>query len=75
MTLLGFFEGGGVAAALRLLTQVLEESAPGLADELSADSPLGVRAEIGMVGTGVSPSKPGIGEMMFFKAYIQRYRE
>jgi hypothetical protein len=75
VVVLAFFGGGGGAAALRLPSQVLEDPALGLAVESSADSPLGVRAEIGMAGIGMSPSNPVIGEMKLSRAYICRYGE
>jgi hypothetical protein len=75
MIFLGFIKGGGVVAALCLPARVLEDPAPGLTDESSADSLLGAWAKIGMVGIGISPSNPGIGEMKLSKVCIRRHRE
>jgi hypothetical protein len=60
-TFQGFFRGGGVAAALHLSAHVLGDLALGHVDESSANPALGVQAEIGTVGIGMSPSKPGDG--------------
>jgi hypothetical protein len=57
-------------AALHFPTQVLDNPALGPTDESSVDSPLKVRAKIGIAGIGISPSKLGIGEIKLFKAFI-----
>jgi hypothetical protein len=66
-TFRGLFRGG-VATALRLPAQVLEDRALGPLDESSSNSTLGVWAKIGTTGIGVSPSKPGMCEMKLFRA-------
>jgi hypothetical protein len=53
-----FFRVGGGAMALRLLALVL----------VDPTSPLGVWAETGMAGIGISPSNSGIGEMKLSRA-------
>jgi hypothetical protein len=70
MAFLAFLGGGGVAAALQLPAQVLDDLALGPANESSADSALRVRAEIRIPEIDMSPSKPGIGEMKLSRACI-----
>jgi hypothetical protein len=72
---LAFFGGKGGAAALCLPALVMEDLTLGLTVKSSANSPLGVWAEIGMVGIGISPSNLGIDEMKLSRAYIRRYGE
>jgi hypothetical protein len=75
MVVLAFFGGGGGAAALCLPTLVVEDLTLGLTVKSSADSPLGVWAEIRMAEIGISPSNLGIDEMKLSRAYIHRYGE
>jgi hypothetical protein len=75
MAPLVFFEGGGVVAALHLPARVLEDPTPGPAVESSADSPLGVRTEIGMARIRISPSKSRMGEIKLSKACTQRFKK
>jgi hypothetical protein len=74
-TFLAFFEGGKVVAALRLPARVMDDLALGHADESLANSTFGIRAEIGIVGIGISPSKPETGEMKLSMPCIQIYKE
>jgi hypothetical protein len=64
-----------VVVALCLTSRVLEDPAPGLADESSVDSLLGVWAEIRTAGIGISLSNLGIGEIKLSRACIPRYRK
>jgi hypothetical protein len=57
---LAFFWGVGLAVAFRLLTQVFDASTLALVEGSSMASPPGGWAEMGIVGIGMSPSKPGI---------------
>jgi hypothetical protein len=70
MTLLAFFRGGGVAAALCLPARVSEDSALGPADKSSVDSVLGTRTEIGMVRIGSSHWKLEMVDVKLSKAFI-----
>jgi hypothetical protein len=60
--------------SLCLPARVLGDLALGPADESSANSMLGVWAEIGTIGISVSTSKLVIGEIMLSRAYIYIYR-
>jgi hypothetical protein len=73
-TFLAFLEAVGVAVTLRLPARVLEDPALGPFDDALADSTLGVRTEVETVGIGVSPLRPGIGEMKLSKACNQTYK-
>jgi hypothetical protein len=59
-----------MAVTFLLLAQVFEVLALAPVEESLMDSPLGSRAEIGMAGIRMSPSKPGRGEMKLSKASI-----
>jgi hypothetical protein len=69
---LAFFGGGGGAAVLRLPALVLVDPAPGLADESSSDSPLGVQDVIRMARIIISPSYLGIMEAIV-RASLKTY--
>jgi hypothetical protein len=71
---LAFFWGVGLVAAFHLPARVVKALALALADGSLADSPLGDRAEIGIVGIRMSSSNPGMGEMKLSKACIQTYK-
>jgi hypothetical protein len=43
-------------------------------DDEPADSTVGVQAQIGTSGIGISPSKPGIGVMKLSKACSQMFK-
>jgi hypothetical protein len=58
---LAFFWGVGLTIALRFPAQVLDTPALALADGSLAGLPLGDRADTGIVGIGMSPSNPGLG--------------
>jgi hypothetical protein len=68
---LAFFEGVELAVAFHLPAQALRALAPALTEGSLIDSSSGGRAETGMVGIEMSPSKPGMGEMKLSKACIQ----
>jgi hypothetical protein len=56
--------------AFRLPARVLRALALTPAEESLVDSSPGGWAKIGMAGFGMSPSKPGMGEMKLSKACI-----
>jgi hypothetical protein len=68
---LGFFRGVELAVAFHLPAQVLRALAPAPTEGSLIDSSSGGRAETGMVGIEMSPSKPAMGEMKLSKACIQ----
>jgi hypothetical protein len=67
---LAFFDGVSITGALRFPTRVIDPPALASVVGLLADSPLGGRAETVIVGIGISPSNPGMGEMKLSKACI-----
>jgi hypothetical protein len=75
MAFLIFRGGGGVEAALRLLARVFQDPVVGPRNEAMTDSALGVQAEMGIAGIGISPLKPGMRAMKLSKAYGQAYDE
>jgi hypothetical protein len=70
MAFLVFFGGAGLAVAFYLPARVMRALASALAEGSLLDSSLGGRAKTGMVRTGMSPSKTGMGEMKLSKACI-----
>jgi hypothetical protein len=71
-TFIILLRGGRVEAALHLPAQLFEDLALGPLDEAPT---LGVQAEIGIAGIGISPSKPGMGATKLFRACKQAYEE
>jgi hypothetical protein len=67
---LAFFDGVSITGALRFPTRVFDPPALASVVGLLADSLLGGRAETVIVGIGISPSNPGMGEMKLSKACI-----
>jgi hypothetical protein len=65
------FEFWGVVVAFRLLARVFDAPTLASAEGSSMASPLGGRAETGIAGIGMSPSKPGIGEIKLSKSCIR----
>jgi hypothetical protein len=68
---LAFLGGLGSIGVFRLQARVLEALAMDSAEGSLEDSALGSRADIGMAGIEMSPSNPGIGEVMLSKSCIQ----
>jgi hypothetical protein len=60
--------------AFHLPAHVLNASALAPVEGSLSASPPGGWAETGIAGIGMSPSKPGMGEMELSKAYIQRIK-
>jgi hypothetical protein len=72
-TFLAFLWELGSIGALRLQAQVLEALALDPVEGSSEDSTPGSRADIGLVGTGMLPSNPGMGKMRLSKFSIQEF--
>jgi hypothetical protein len=67
---LAFFWGVGLVVAFHLPGRVLDVPALALVEGLLLALPPIGWAETGMVGIGMSPSKPGMGEMKLSKDCI-----
>jgi hypothetical protein len=71
---LAFFWGVGFADAFHLHARVFDGPALAPADGSLADLPHGDWAKTGIVGKGMCPSNPGMGEVKLSKACIQTYK-
>jgi hypothetical protein len=69
-----FLWGIRLAVAFCLLARVFDTPALAPTDGSLADLPLGDRAKTRIVGKGMSPLNPGMGEIKLFKACIQAHK-
>jgi hypothetical protein len=66
-----FFWRVGLTVAFRLLVYVFDASALDPTEGSSMASPPGGRAEMGIAGIGMSPSKSGMGEIKLSRSYVR----